>query len=130
MLEQRLAAGLANLIRQLGRQGRPFASAPAGRITYWLQVAISQAKFFTLKRYEEASEWARRALSATDFFPAALRFLIASLAMAGKVDEAKEVLGRMRELTSVGTVSDISGVFRPQHMDKLVRALRLAGMPE
>lgn len=89
---------------------------------------------FRLKRFAEAEKWARKALQELPDYPAALRTLIASQALGGHVDQAKETLARYLRVDPTARVSTMRERFFPwllaaaaeQHLD----GFRIAGMPE
>jgi TolB-like protein/class 3 adenylate cyclase/tetratricopeptide (TPR) repeat protein len=89
---------------------------------------------FRLKRFAEAEKWARKALQELPDYQAALRALIASQALGGHVDQAKETLARYLRVDPKARVSTMRERFFPwllaeaaeQHLD----GFRIAGMPE
>jgi adenylate cyclase len=100
--------------------------------------------YFGLKQYEQAIEWARRAIATTpENNPLAYRSLIAGLALTGRADEAREALQRYLALTPSGlrTISAWKGLEAgvanrrgdPRFLetsDRAIEGLRKAGMPE
>jgi hypothetical protein len=65
-----------------------------------------------------------------DFLPA-LSILAACHAMSGRVEEAREVCTRVMQLDPTMRVAEVTEPYRrPEDIEKLVQALRIAGMPE
>jgi TolB-like protein/class 3 adenylate cyclase len=89
---------------------------------------------FRLKRFAEAEKWARKALQEIPNYQAALRALIASQALGGHLDQAKETLARYLRVDPNARVSTMRERFFPfllaeaaeQHLD----GFRIAGMLE
>ena len=84
-------------------------------------------------RHEEAVVVAERAVIEQPNHVATRRHLIASYALAGRLDQARgsvEVLLRMAPHTCISRMADWSGPLTPAYMARLADAYRLAGMPE
>jgi adenylate cyclase len=93
--------------------------------------SLAYAQFFA-GRYGEASTSAEKALQ-NHVNPAALRVLAASLALTGKLEEARGAILRLRHLDPALRVSDIKKLIPIRRSDDLARledGLRLAGLPE
>jgi TolB-like protein len=89
---------------------------------------------FNAGRYDEAMSAARKAIQEQpNFLPVLLRILAAASAMAGRLDEARAAIARVRELLPTFRISDIKGVSPFRKSEDLARyeeALRRAGLPE
>ena len=94
--------------------------------------AMSFAHFFA-DRYEDAISWATRAIESQGNFPGAHRALIASLAMNGRVAEARQVCAEYLKADPTYRISQIPKMtpYRPtEYVEKLGQAYRLAGLPD
>ena len=81
----------------------------------------------------QALTYARRGASQTGAFFSALRALAIALVQAGRIDEARDVVGRILQLNPALTLSYVSKVFPFRDLQfkrKYIAALRLAGLPE
>jgi len=89
---------------------------------------------FCAGRYDEAVNWAERSLRDKPNFGTALRVLIASHALAGRLVESQKAMSRLRQCDPelrVSTLGDVMAPFRrPEDRDKYMEGLRLAGLPE
>jgi TolB-like protein/DNA-binding SARP family transcriptional activator len=96
-------------------------------------VGLSNAHFIG-KEYEEAERWARRSIQLRPQLPVAHRFLVTTLANAGRLDEAKAACSILRGLLP-SRYSLSSNIMRldDQHTEVVGRflgGLRQAGVPE
>ena len=99
---------------------------------YSAHTGLAFANFFA-GRDEEATKWAMSAIGHRPIFVEAWFILAASQAMAGRLDAAKEACARLMELNPalrVSAVRDRGPFRRAPGIERLARALRLAGMPE
>jgi tetratricopeptide (TPR) repeat protein len=106
--------------------------SPLDPFIFNAQAGTAHAHFFA-SRYEEASSWARMALRDTPDLVPALRIAAASDASAGRLDEAKRTMARMRDLDptrSISNLADILGPYGPEEFARYAEALRKAGLPE
>ncbi|MGY4625818.1 winged helix-turn-helix domain-containing tetratricopeptide repeat protein [Bradyrhizobium sp. USDA 4486] len=88
---------------------------------------------FLLGRYDEAASWAAMALQYNPEFPAGLRVAAASNAMAGRLEQARKAIARLRQLHPALRVSSIRGLVPHRRVHDLARfeeGLRKAGLPE
>ena len=84
-------------------------------------------------RYEEASSWAKEGLRDQRGFAGSLRGLAASKALAGQLDEAREVIRHLLELDPALRISNLReriSPLQPEDFAKYVEGLRKAGLPE
>jgi adenylate cyclase len=84
-------------------------------------------------RYEEALEWADRALQESPEYPSALRSKVVASVQLGFVEQARKTVARMIELYPDSTISKWQARIRhlpPDVVAVYVDSLRQAGMPE
>jgi tetratricopeptide (TPR) repeat protein len=84
-------------------------------------------------RYDEATSWAEKGLLLQANSAAAARTAAASHAFAGRLDQARKALTRLREIDPTFRVSDIRRGFpfrRPEDIERFEEGLRRAGLPE
>jgi adenylate cyclase len=97
-----------------------------------MRAGTAHAHFF-LGRYDEAASWAVALHGHPDFQPG-LRIAAASNAMAGRPEQARKAMARLRQLNPALRVSNLKDVRGPyQHAEDLSRleeGLRQAGLPE
>jgi TolB-like protein/class 3 adenylate cyclase len=98
---------------------------------FLMQTGMAYAHFFA-GRYEEGVTWATRAVQSQSKFPGAHRTRMASLAMLGRVTEARRVCEAMLKVDPSFRISDIPNrtPLRPRDVEKLAHAYRIAGVPE
>ena len=86
------------------------------------------------RRFEEAIEWADRALHDQPRFTVAVRAKVVANAHLGRIDEARIELGRMLALYPGLTIATwrafATTAFAPELVELYVTGLRLAGLPE
>jgi TolB-like protein/class 3 adenylate cyclase/tetratricopeptide (TPR) repeat protein len=93
-------------------------------------VALS---YFLMDRNEEALIWAERALADNPSQLPTMRFVAAIKAINGRLEEAKQIVKDILKINPEDRFSKIALVRyirRPDYRQKLVDALRLAGLPE
>jgi adenylate cyclase len=93
---------------------------------------LAQA-YIAARRFEEAVEWADRALHNQPRFIVAVRAKIVALAYLGRLDEARAELGRMLALhpgLTIATLLPTTVSFDPEYAKSALAGLRLAGLPE
>ncbi|HBO2524571.1 winged helix-turn-helix domain-containing protein [Pseudomonas aeruginosa] len=97
-----------------------------------MQVGMALAHFFA-GRFDDSAEWAEKALGNLPSLLAAAALLAASHALAGRADEARRAMGRLRALDSSLRLSQLLHwlpIKRPEDLARLATGLRLAGLPE
>ncbi|HTV29759.1 MAG TPA: winged helix-turn-helix domain-containing tetratricopeptide repeat protein [Xanthobacteraceae bacterium] len=90
------------------------------------------AAHFLAGRYEKASSWAEKALRDHPNYLPALRMSAASNALAGRLEEARKAMARMRQFDPalrVGGLKDVVPFRGPQDCARYVHGLRTAGLP-
>jgi tetratricopeptide (TPR) repeat protein len=84
-------------------------------------------------RYDEACSWAEKGLRTQSNYAGAARVAAASYALAGRLDQARKAMTRLRELDPTMRVSGLRGMFpfrRPEDLARYEEGLRKAGLPE
>jgi adenylate cyclase len=98
-----------------------------------IHVGTAQAHFL-LGRYDEATSWAAMALQDNPDYQPGLRVSAASNTMAGRPEDARKAMARLRQLNPSLRVSNLKGMVGPyRHAEDLSRyeeGLRQAGLPE
>ncbi|MEH2484886.1 winged helix-turn-helix domain-containing tetratricopeptide repeat protein [Bradyrhizobium sp. AZCC 2230] len=95
------------------------------------QTGLAFAHFFA-GRYEESLSWAASAIQRQPNFPGGQRIQMSSLAMAGRIAEARRACDAVLQADPALRISGIrSAPFRrPEDVEKLGDAWRIAGVPE
>jgi adenylate cyclase len=85
-------------------------------------------------RYDEAAEWAERALRDQPNMATALRTVAASHALAERLAEAQQIMERLRQLDPALRISNLGELLPPfrraEDRARIVDGLRKAGLPE
>src|SRR5262249_39602354 len=97
--------------------------SPRARVGSSLSV-IGQAHFFA-RRFDQAVPQLLLAIQEDPSFVPPYRFLAASYAVMGQLDDAREVVERLRAITRV-VISDESFLRNAEHRELLLSGLRLA----
>jgi hypothetical protein len=92
---------------------------------------IVLASFFA-GRYEEALSWAQKTLRQIQIMSRRLLWPPVSGAMAGRYDETRKALGRLREIGPTTGISNLPTwpLRHPEHLVAFDKALRLTGLPD
>ncbi len=94
---------------------------------------IGMAHFFA-ERYDEAAAWAQRSINERPNWLSALRIKAAAHALAGRTDEAQRTIAqllRVRPGMRLSNVRDwMASYRRPADVERYLRGLRQAGLPE
>ena len=95
------------------------------------QTGMAFAYFFA-GRYEESLSWATHAIQRQPNFPGAQRILMATLAMAGRIAEARRACDAVLQTDAALRISGIKSTpfRRLEDVEKLGQAWRIAGVPE
>jgi len=97
-----------------------------------VQAAIADAHFHA-GRYDEASSWATIAIREVPYHNG-LRILAASNALAGRQEQARLAMARLRQLDPelrVSNLGNVQGPYRrPEDVARYEDAMRRAGLPE
>jgi len=116
----------------IDRLARAIRLSPLDPLIFRMHAGIAYAHFFA-GRYDEASSWAEKAVRARPTWLTAVRGAAASHALAGRLDEARKHMARMRELDPalcISNLKDLLPLRRMEDFTKWAEALRKAGLPE
>jgi TolB-like protein len=116
-------------IEHLGTAMRLSPLDPLMHLTY----AAMAFGCFLLSDLDQSTSWSERALQMRPDWPAALRSLAMSHALAGRPQAAHQVMTRLREIQPALRLSNLHEQMffhRPEHMEKFIEAMRRAGLPE
>jgi tetratricopeptide (TPR) repeat protein len=107
---------------------------PLDPLFYAMQTGTALSHFVA-GRYEEASRWADQALQhpGGQFNPFGLRIAAASKALAGRLDEARKIITRLRSVDPglcTSNLRDRAPFGAPELFARLAEGLRKAGLPE
>jgi adenylate cyclase len=85
---------------------------------------------YLANRYDQAIEWAHKAVQQGPSMTAPHRILCASLAQAGRLDEAQAVLERVREMQPYISIDWVTRMvpYTPRQMPRFLEGLRKAGL--
>lgn len=130
---------LVMLANGLARADRPTEALPLLETALRLDPTPSEASFqdfsfaltlFYAGRFEEAVSWAERAVRLAPTHASSHRFLAASLAEAGRLDEARAAVAVLLRRFPTFRISLLEQFAPPQPLTRLAAALRKAGAPE
>jgi tetratricopeptide (TPR) repeat protein len=96
------------------------------------RTGMAYAHFFA-SRNEEASTWATAVVRQQPNYLAAQRIMMACHAMAGRIEEAQQTCALALHMDSTQRISggkSFAPFRRPEDLEKLAEAFRIAGMPE
>ncbi|WP_349643901.1 hypothetical protein [Bradyrhizobium sp. LTSP885] len=98
---------------------------------FLMQTGMAFAHFLA-GRYEEGLSWATIAIQRQPNYPSARRILMASLAMTGRIAEARRVCDAILQTDAALRISGIKSTpfRRLEDVEKLGQAWRIAGVPE
>jgi tetratricopeptide (TPR) repeat protein len=88
---------------------------------------------FLAGRYDEAASWAERALRVQPNWVAAWRNAAASHALAGRLENARHAMARIRLLAPelrLSNLNDLMPLRRPEDLARFAEGLQKAGLPE
>jgi TolB-like protein/tetratricopeptide (TPR) repeat protein len=114
------------------RFARAMRLNPLGPQATFARCGTAHAHFF-LGHYEDAASWAAMALQDNPDYQAGLRIQAASNAMAGRPEQAREAMARLRQLNPalrVSNLKDATGPYRVEDLSQYEEGLRQAGLPE
>jgi TolB-like protein/class 3 adenylate cyclase len=105
----------------------------------WTGTMTYPIAYFGVGDHEKVVDWTARLLRERPNVVGALRYRAASLALLGRIDEARQVIARILEQTPNCTIAEVqrhhefnmnSPFKKPGVTESLYRGLRLAGLPE
>lgn len=106
--------------------------SPLDAEMFRMQAGTAIAHFFA-GRFDIAASWAERAARSLPSFLMAIGILAASYAQAGRLEEARDAMRRLRELDPslrLSNLKDWLHIQRLQDFNAFAEGLRLAGMPD
>jgi TolB-like protein/Tfp pilus assembly protein PilF len=106
--------------------------SPLDAEMFRMEAGTAIAHFFA-GRFESAASWAQRSVQSLPSFLMANAISAASHARAGRLDEARDAMARVRELDPslrLSNLRDWLPIQRPQDFASFAEGLRLAGMPD
>jgi TolB-like protein len=127
-----IKAWLLQPVPAIERFARAMRLNPLGPRVRGMRTGTAYAHFL-LGQYDEAASWAARTLQEDPDFPAALRVAAASHAMAGRPEQARRAVVRLRQILPALRVSSMRNVLPHRRVEDLApyeEALRRAGLPE
>jgi len=105
-----------------------------GNIHTWRNQPEAAIAHFAARRFEQAIEWADRALHEQPRLVAAMRVKVAANAHLGHLDAARAELARVLAIDPKLTIADFLRRYAhfaaPEVLELFVTGLRLAGLPE
>ena len=111
---------------------RAMRLSPLDPLSHHMDSAMGFAHFLA-GRYDEAVAWAEIALTKHGGYQGTHRVLAASHALAGRLEQARAAMARMRALNPTMRVADLWVVIpwrRPDDARRYAEGLRLAGLPD
>jgi TolB-like protein/class 3 adenylate cyclase len=105
----------------------------------WTGTMAYPIAYFGVGDHEKVVDWTARMLRERPNVAGALRYRAASLALIGRIDEARQVIARILEQTPNCTIAEVRRHFefnmnspfkKPGVTESLYRGLRMAGLPE
>jgi adenylate cyclase len=106
--------------------------SPRDPRSYATLTAMANALFLA-DRNDEASTWATRAVREQPNYLAGQRVMMACHAAAGRIDQARQACAIAMQIDPTQRISGSRSrapFRRPQDIEKLAQAYRIAGMPE
>ena len=115
----------------LERLQRAMRLSPFDQMHFW-HLTICGGACLVDRRYDEAAGWLGKALRLKPRFNGARRLRIAALALAGEIEEARELAGELlAESPEFGLAAYSTwSALQPAYLDEVIRGLRLAGIPD
>ncbi len=111
---------------------RAMRMSPFDPLMFGIQNGFAMAHFIA-KRYAEAVSWAEKSLRERPDYLASMRFAAAGNVLLGRLDVAKKLVARIRELDPALSIANLASVVplrRPEDLAHLAHGLRKAGLPE
>lgn len=105
--------------------------SPLDQRMFQMQLGTAVAHFLAARDHE-ASLWAQRSLHERPNWHPTLRIAIASNALAGRLDWAREIMASFRKIDPTFRVSNVREIapFQPTDAARIEDGLRRAGLPE
>ena len=112
------------------RTGAPFEPIRSVYLFYASSIAIAH---LAARRFEQAIEWADRALHEQPRLVSQTRVKVVAYAHLGRLDEARAQLSRVLAMDPKLTIDGFRGYrhfMAPEVLELYIAGLRLAGLPE
>ena len=113
-------------------QARAMRLSPLDPTLYHMRVGTAFAHLLA-GRFDEASSWAERAFrEEPNYHPAAI-VKSARNALAGRTDEARKAMQRLRQIDptlNISNLKDRHPIRRPDDLTRFADGLRMGGLPE
>jgi tetratricopeptide (TPR) repeat protein len=106
--------------------------SPLDPTLYHMQAGTAFAHLLA-GRFDAATSWAEKAFRDQPSYLPATAVNAASHALAGRMEEARQALDRLRQLDPALRISNLKDWFpirRPEHFARWTEGLRKAGLPE
>jgi adenylate cyclase len=122
---------LGDTATAIARAERAVRLSPIGADSFWLEHYLSQAYYLT-GRYDDAIAWGQMSAAHAGSNTSNLRCLIASLAAAGQMTEARKFAQHLMRLTPNYRLATFRGrtPLRAEVRDMFAHRLSLAGVPD
>jgi TolB-like protein len=114
------------------RFARAMRLSPLDPGTFQIQTGTAMAHMFA-RRFDVACSWAEKASRELPNILRVSAFSAASYALAGRMDEARHTIERVRRIDASLRISNVEGwvvLRRPEDLATFVEGLRRAGLPE
>ena len=111
---------------------RAMRLSPLDPTQYHMQAGTAFAHLLA-GRFDEASSWAGKAFREEPSYLPAVAVIAASHALAGRMEEARPAMERLRQINPALRISNLKELFlirRPEHFAQWAEGLRKAGLPE
>ena len=111
---------------------RAMRLSPLDPEMYRMQAGMAMAHLFA-GGFDTASSWAEKSFRDLPSFLMVVSIIAASHALAGRADEARRAMHRLRQLDPalrISNVTDWLPIHRPEDLATFVEGLRSAGLPE
>ena len=111
---------------------RAMRLSPLDPTLYQMQVGTGFSHLLA-GRFHDASSWAEKALREEPNYLPAAAVTAASHALAGRLEEARQAMARLRRIDPALRMSNLKNWFpirRPEHFASWAEGLRRAGLPE
>ena len=112
---------------------RAIRLSPLDPFTFLIACTEIGGGHFFAGRFDDACSWAEKGFRQQANWAVAARVAAASSALAGRLDQARKAMARLREIDPTLRVSDLRQMFpfrRPQDLARYEEGLRKAGLPE
>jgi TolB-like protein len=123
---------LGELDTAIQHEERAMRLSPLDRGIFRTRAFVGLAHFCA-GRYEDGAAWAEGALRDQPNSAFAMRVAAASLAMAGRSEDAQRIMVQLRQVDPrlrISNFGDVISPLQPEHRAKYIEGLRKAGLPE